>query len=508
MRTKQFYLAIILGVTFVCGGSAFAQGKHGGGKNGGGNGKGNGGGGEVRVDRGNGGDKGRSREMRVENGNQNWRGDEGDRGRGNGNGKIRGGERESRGNRDSRVERQPQSDWDARRQQQQNEWNARRQKQVNDWNAQRQRQIDNERGRRQQDVNEWNARRQRQIIDDNERFERQREKHNRKKDKRSDKWNERSADIFGDRGGFPIFSDRDKSRKHRKHDRDDRDERFDRRGSWQGRDNFPRGHAYGRRGIWPGEFRGWRDPDKQARQFEKRDRKHDDYRDNYYYRERGEHEFNIGDDRYDDDDYSRRDDGFTRRNIIRTILSNFFDGGFNGGQDAYATNYYPQGTYVNYAPAYYGNQPSYAAVPQYYSQSYYPSYNDGYYGDAYDSPAFGSDLFGGGNSLSSGLFSIVGQLLSGLLGQGYLQGLNDGDFARDNRLRNVGYNNPYEFGDAYSAPYTASLDQQRSLLRQGYELGYQDALRDRDPFETQNFGGNFGGIDILNAFLGDGLRFN
>lgn len=507
MRTKQFYLAIIIGVTFMCGGSAFAQGKHGGGK-----GQGNGRGGEMRAERGDEGDKGRGREMRVERDNENWRGNGGDRG--NGNSKNRGGERESRGNRDFRTDGHPEGDWNRSRQQQQNEWNDGRQKQINDWNAQRQRQIENERGRRQQDVNEWNARRQRQIVDDNERFDRQSDKHKRKKDK----WNdERNGQVFIDRGGFPVFSDGERSRKHGRRDRDDRDDRDQRdersnRGQhWQGWDNFPRGHAYGRRGIWPGEFRGWRDPDKQARQFEKRDRKRDDYRDNYHYRERSEREFNLGDNRYDDDDYSRGDDGFTRENIIRTILSNFFDGGFNGGQggqDAYATNYYPQSTYVNYAPAYYGNQPSYAAVPQYYSQSYYPSYNEGYYGDAYDSPAFGSDLFGGGSSLTSGLFSIVGQLLSGLLGQGYLQGLNDGDFARDSRPSNVGYNNPYAIDDTYTVPYTASLDQQRNLLRQGYELGYQDALRNRDPFETENLGGGFGGIDILSAFLGNGLRFN
>lgn len=491
MRTKQFYLAIILGVTFVCGGSAFAQGNRGGGKNGGGNGNGGdkGRGGEMRVERGNGGDNGRGREMRVERDNGNRRGDDG--GRGNTKAKNR------EGDRDFRQERQPQTDWNTRRQQQQNDWNDRRQQQINDWNAQRQRQVDNERGRREQDVNAWNARRQRQIVEDNERFERQRDKHNRK----SDKWNDRNEQVFSDRGGFPVFTDGDKRRKNSKHNRDerdegdDRDERFNRGQLWQGWDNFPRGNAYGRRGIWPGEFRGWRDPDKQARHFEKRDRKRGDYGDNYY-------------DRYDDDDFSRRDDEFARENMIRSILSNFFDGGFNGGQNTYATNYYPQRRYVTYAPAYYDYQPSYAGVPQYYSQSYYPSYNDAYYGDVDDSSAFGSELFGGGNSLSSGLFGIVGQLLSGLLGQGYLQGLNDGDFARDNRLDNDGYYNPYAVDDTYSAPYTASLDQQRSLLRQGYELGYQDALRNRDPFEAQNFGGNFGGIDILSAFLGDGLRFN
>lgn len=508
MRTKQFYLAIILGVTFVCGGSAFAQGKHGGGK-----GKGNGGGGEMRVERGNGGDKGRSREMRVENGNQNWRG--GDDGRGNGNGKIRGGERESRGNRDSRVERQPQIDWDARRQQQQNEWNARRQKQVNDWNAQRQRQTDNERGRRQQDVDAWNDRRQRQIIEDNERFERQRDKHNRTKDKRNDKWNERNEQVFSDRGGSPIFSERDKPRKNRKHDRDD-NKRFDRGRLWQGWDNFPRGHAYGRRGIWPGEFRGWRDPDKQERRAMRELRKRGDYREDYYYRDdrdrdrvsnNSDHREYDRDDYYDDR-YSRNDNGYERQDFFRSILSNFFGGGLDNGQNAYATNYYPQRSYVNYAPAYYDYQPSYAAVPQYYSQSYYPSYNDAYYGDADYGSSFGSDLLGGGNSFSSGLFSIVGQLLSRMLGQGYLQGQNDGEYARFNDLGNDAYYNPYAADQTYSASYAASLDQQRSLLRQGYELGYQDALRDRDPFGANNFGGNFGGLDIVSSFLGNGLRYN
>lgn len=498
MRTKQFYLAIILGAAMFCGG-AFAQGK-GGGKHGGGNGNGKNRGGEMRVERGKGGDKGRGREMRVENGNEKWRGNGGDRG--NENWKNRGGDR------DVRQERQPQVDWEKRRQQQQDEWNARRQRQIKEWNDQRQRQIDNDRGRRQQDTDEWNARRQRQIIDDNERFERQRDKHNRKIDKRNDKWN--------DRGGFPIFSDRDRKRKDRKHDGDYRNERFDRGGLWQGWDNFPRGNAYGRRGIWPGEFRGWRDPDKQARKFEKRDRKRGDYRDNYYYRDDRGHVFNNSDDRdYDRDDYyddrysrdDRDDRDFVRENIIRSILSNVLGGGFDNGQDLYSSNYYPQQRYVSYArayPAYYDYQPSYAAVPNYYSPVFYNDayYGDGNYGDSYNnSSPFLSDIFGGGDS---GWMGIVGQLLSGLLGQGYLQGLNDGEYARTSGLGNDTYYNPYDYADASYAPYAASLGQERSCLREGYELGYRDAMRNRDPFDA----GQFGGLDLLSAFLGDGLRFN
>lgn len=239
----------------------------------------------------------------------------------------------------------------------------------------------------------------------------------------------------------------------------------------------PRGNAYGNRGIWPGEFRGWRDPEKQQRKYEKQLRKQ-----GYYYRDP------IGAyyPQYRSYNYQPR-----RDNLVRRMIANFFT-----SQPVYSPLYRE-----SYAPAYY---PRYRMVTysQPYDNYYYSnaSYSPAYYNNGYASDPYyyGDNNYYGGNSLKSSLLNVGLSLLQGFLGQGYEQGLVNGQCARN--YGNYNYA-PYTTETVYYSPVVSSIAEQRQAYDEGYRLGYQDALRNNDPYNSYNTGR----VDLVTEFLANSL---
>lgn len=446
MNRYSFYKALIafVGMIVLAGGS-FAQVKHGGGdKHGGGGGRDNGGGHEWKQ---------------QQRGNED-RGDRGNRGNGNGNawGRQRGGD----------DQRGRQQQWFEQRQQQQNQWNnARRQQQEQQQVWRQQQQYQQQITRQQQQYQQQAARQQQQYQQ--QAYRQQLE-------------NARRQYNFDDRGG----------RGRGKHN------------GWT--DDGPRGNAYGLRSIWPGQFRGWRDPDNQERRAERNYRRTQ----TYYYSDPLTSYYPVYQQpNYRNGGYSYYNQpGYTRENVVRSIISSFF----SPQPDYYGGNYYAP-AYQSYSPVYY--QPQYYRTgygQPYYSQINYSSAYGSpyYYGQGYDpyggSPLFGSQLYGGGG-LKSSILNIGLSLLQGFLGQGYAQGLDQGQYVRSvygTRYTNYSdYYDPYAVVEpAYYSPLVSSFADQRQLLEEGYRLGYQDAMRNRDPYGT-SFGG--GRTDLVSEFLANTL---
>jgi hypothetical protein len=258
----------------------------------------------------------------------------------------------------------------------------------------------------------------------------------------------------------------------------------------------PRGNAYGQRNIWPGQFRGWRDEDKHdrkaARQYQRSN--------TYYYSDAIANYYPVY--RQPNYNYNQRP---ARENIVRSIISRFF-----APEQAYYGNYSP--SYQSYSPGYYQpqyQQPYYGGynTPYYSQASYSPVYSSPYYGQGYDpygnSPIYGTQLFGG-SGLKSSILNIGLELLQGFLGQGYQQGRYQGQYARDvYGTRSNSYYDPYAPSEpAYYSPLASSFGDQRQLLDEGYRLGYQDAMMNRDPYGTGLGGGN---VDIVSEFLSNAL---
>jgi hypothetical protein len=466
MKRRHFHHTITtVAAVAILAVAGFGQGKGHGGGNPHGGGEKHGGGGN-----------GRGQEMRVQQPG-------GERGHGNnGNGKGNGWGRRG----DDEGQRQV---WQQQQQQQrQNEWKARRQQQ----DAYRQQQQ----AMRQQQ--EYYRQQQRQQ------YQAQRQYQNQQGD-----WND------------------DRGRGHGK------------KNGWD--NDGPRGNAYGRRGIWPGEFRGWRDPEKQERKAEKEQRRSYGgyntygsdpftafipriYRERYqqpnyapqyyggyttpqYYRGYSPQYYGYSAPNYY---YPSTSGHSTRDAIVRTVLSAFF-----GGGDPYGGQYYDNG-YSYAQPAYspYYGYSSYASPYQtsynplgysyypagyaYSTQAYYPSnYNDPYYAQ----PMFGSGLFGGGG-LKSTLLNVGLSMLQGFMGQGYEDGIYAGQYARRNRINE--FYDPYTYDSpAYYSPYVSSLANERQAFDEGYRLGYQDAMRQQDPYGALR--GRNDGVDLLTEFLSSGL---
>jgi hypothetical protein len=259
--------------------------------------------------------------------------------------------------------------------------------------------------------------------------------------------------------------------------------------------NEPRGNAYGRRGVWPGEFRGWRDPEKQARKLTKQLAKQARYNDavaNYYPQYRT---YNVDNNYYDQP---------ARETFVRSLIANLF-----APQQMPYTTYVP--AYTAYTPAQYPvyRSAAYDNSPYYYSnasyspayQPYYDPYAGGYnsYPGAYYQQQ--QPLFGGGG-LKSSLLNIGLSLLQGFLGQGYEEGLMQGQLARSVYGNGAAqYYDPYVAAEpAYYSPYASSLADERQIFDEGYRLGYEDALRQQGAYYPQP-----SRVDLVTEFLANTL---
>lgn len=454
---------------------------------------------------GKGGGKGHGGGQKQDRGNREHSGD-----RGHG-GQKHGGGREWRGGRpdfvgqprmkgDSGREHRPeqrQIDWAVRRHQQQTDWNARRQRQIADWNAQRQQheisqrrqsRIDEWNSRRQQRYSEMNARRQQQISDWNSRRQQERsDRESRRQHLWSDLGSRRQQGFRERRERFDDDDDRHKKYRDfdRRWDRDRDEGSHGRRNGWNG--NWPRGNAYGLRGIWPGEFRGWRDPAKQAR------RSAGSFRGTYppYWpenawplRSQRDHDpYTYVTPVYNPAYYDSY--GRDREDFVRDIISSFFN------EPSYAYEWYPRRTVASYQPYYdyYPDTVSYAYAPAYYDTYYAPASYDQYNPAAYD------------DGYRNVWLSLAGELLRGLLGQGYIQGLDDGEYARQQGWGDDYYDDPYDFRAVEFAAFPTVLDEQRRCLSEGYALGYRDALAGRDPYDADMLGE----VDLVSVLLGNAL---
>jgi len=189
--------------------------------------------------------------------------------------------------------------------------------------------------------------------------------------------------------------------------------------------------------------------------------------------------------------------GSLKSTIVRMLLSNVLGNVLGGGRNSYLNQYdpYAYGP-VNYSynqPAYLGGgyAPQYASygVPQY---GGYSPYSGGLLGA---SPLGGLLGQGGGGS-------YITQALSQVLAQGYLQGMLAGQNARQGGYGDRYYNDPYNTAASSYCPYSTSMDQNRQLLSEGYNLGFQDALSGRNPYQPQSYGK----ADLVSLLLSNVLR--
>ena len=192
--------------------------------------------------------------------------------------------------------------------------------------------------------------------------------------------------------------------------------------------------------------------------------------------------------------------------LFRSVIAAFFGNGDNTGY----LDPYPQYAYSNTG---YGYEPAYSDYyqPSRYTFGYEPEYSyyepAAYYGydqyagygipqDGYNGPLpYGDlqDIYSGG---------IAGELIQRALGTGYYQGLLEGQLARRRGWGDRYYNDPYLYEQAIYDPYSTSLGDCRRYMSEGYEIGYQDALRGRDEFDLAQDGGD---IDLVSLLLGNAL---
>jgi len=204
----------------------------------------------------------------------------------------------------------------------------------------------------------------------------------------------------------------------------------------------------------------------------------------------------------------------TRENVIRALIGSFFGGGQQQVYQPAYQSYQPYQPYQAYTPYYGGYQqpyyqntsysPSYGAYAPYYGANQYGSDPYAYDPYGYQQPYAGTQLFGGGG-LKSTLLNVGLSLLQGFLGNGYEQGLGQGEYVRDYYDRPVNtYYDPYAAAEpAYYSPLASSFADQRQLLQEGYRLGYQDAMRQQDPYG--NVLQNNAPVNLVSQFLANTL---
>ena len=442
MTRKGFYNAVFtLSGILALGVGGFAQGKHGGGNKGGDGDHGNRGGGQEKHER---------------RGNEDRGGE-----RGNGNGHGWGRQKQDDGGQQRAYQMQLQ-----RQQEQQQRENERAARQRNDWafRGQRDQQRQYERSVREQQ--EQYVRQQREQQRQNERAARQQQYYPQPEPRQDNGrhlgWYKNGKAYAGNNNGWQNM---------------DRD--------WRNEDNG-RGGRTGNRHYAPQNsytYNNYSDPIVNYLPA---------YQQQYY----------------------RPSSGSTRENIVRSLISSFFTG---GRQQPYYPAYQSYQAYQSYTP-YYGGayqqpyyqntsySPSYGSYSPYYgSNGYgYDPYASAQYGDGDQQPSVGTQMFGGGG-LKSSLLNVGLSLLQGFLGNGYEQGLNQGEYVRDQYARPVGtYYDPYAAPEqAYYSPLASSFADQRQLLQEGYRLGYRDAMQQQEPYE--NVLGNNAPVNLVSQFLANSL---
>ncbi len=187
-------------------------------------------------------------------------------------------------------------------------------------------------------------------------------------------------------------------------------------------------------------------------------------------------------------------------------------GGFDQGRlDQYGGEY-QNASYLPYrqtGPEYYGQEPIYSTYV-------YGDPDAGYYQqDPYGYDQYGYDQGGSSNDLLFGiapiLMNIVGgdsssflnDLVSQTLASGYNQGMMDGEYAQEQGWGEDYYNDPYAYDAGVYNGSSVSLAERRQLLSQGYELGYRDAMNERNAGYYEEASQDF---DLTTLLLDNVLR--
>jgi len=458
-------------------------------------------------------------------------------------------------------QQQNRSDRESRRQHEYSDQNSRRQQEWSDRNSRQQQNRSDRESRRQQEYSDQNSRRQQEYSDRNSRqrgsrndrvgdrdsglwagYDYERSRRSRSDDRRKDRSDDRyDREYRSDRGrknerarwnrgyaGTPVWANRNYDRPAwNRYARDQRkyqkevykDYRKQQRGRYYA--GWNRYETYGQ--GWNGGYGLYGAPYYQTNVYGVRDRRFDDhyydqnrsyqrypsYRSSYYspvYYQGIDLNY-LNDDQYGD--YGYADNGNWKDVLLRTVLSAFLGGqGSQYDRDAYYSREYQTISYLPYrngGPQYYGQQPLYST----YTYGY-PEYDD-------DSDAYGYDPYGRSYDDYSGIDPILmnisgsgsGTYLNELLGRavasGYQQGLADGLYARKQGWNDQYYRDPYSYENnnyAYGSCST-SLAENRQLLSSGYELGYRDALNERDAGYYQE---GSQGVDLVSLLLSNVLR--
>ena len=123
----------------------------------------------------------------------------------------------------------------------------------------------------------------------------------------------------------------------------------------------------------------------------------------------------------------------------------------------------------------------------YYDDPYTPAYyGAGYYEDPYYTSAYDNDL------------------LRQAVAAGYYQGLMDGQYARERGWDDSYYYDPYAYDGRYYDAYSTSIAERRRCMSEGYELGYRDAMMDRDA--AYYYDDAPVAVDLVSLALGDMMR--
>ena len=422
----------------------------------------------------------------------------------------RGGGHRERGDnrREFRSERRGENNHDQRR----SHIESRRQQAQSDWNSQRQQEWSDRESARQQRHSDWNSRRQQERSDlKSRRQQRQSDWNSRWQQQRSDRESRRQQE-WSDRNSREPRSSAWRGRRQS----DDDDERRARWGR-QRRGNR-QVYSYPNQGqiIWGNiwndgnsrwrngqryrneQRRDWKEEQKARRRYERQQRiyfrNYDRNQSGYYY-----------DNDYYRDDYGYNDGSNWKQQLLRVIIGNVIGSRLGGDGPNFIPQFQP-----NYDPSpyNYGNDSIYYNTPQrYYGIPYNDAYEPNYdYGNA----SFGDGSLAGGllNSLPIAELierfaggGIASEILSNVLAQGYDQGFIAGRAARQNGYGDRYYHDPYAYEGGVYDPYSVCMGENRQILSEGYELGYQDALNRQTEYDPRSDGN----VDLVSLLLNNVL---
>ncbi|MGB7068439.1 MAG: hypothetical protein WBD22_03010 [Pyrinomonadaceae bacterium] len=214
--------------------------------------------------------------------------------------------------------------------------------------------------------------------------------------------------------------------------------------------------------------------------------------------------------------------------ILGTVIISIFGERLGLNDQIFAPQQYAYGNNSAYHDYYEPQRYTYGSDNGYYDfyedQNEYAYYQNapvnygGYMADdnyGYQSVGYDPDYYNGIGSSLGGLISIIpfgdkldrytGGLASALISQalnyGYERGVLAGQSAQYNGFNDENYYDPYAYDQNGYDGYSTLLDQNRQLLSDGYEQGFQDALSGGDIYQPESSGD----VDLVGLLLNGAL---